>query len=290
MKNKLFIALQYAFPHYLVSSLMHALTRVRAAWFKKRFIAWFIRHFQVDMSEASEPDPTRYETFNAFFTRALRADARPLEKQKQGLICPVDGTVSQAGIIHQSELLQAKGKSFNLTALLGDEQRAKKFEGGHYSTIYLSPRDYHRIHFPLSARLQSMIHIPGRLFSVNPVTTDHIDGLFAKNERVCAFFNTEAGPMAMVLVGAIFVSSIETVWHGVVTPPRHNRMRVWHYHAKDPQLNYRQGDELGRFNMGSTVILLFGKGRVSWSNLLQAEQPVQLGQAIGTYNDGLPIP
>lgn len=283
--DRLFVWLQHLLPQHFLSALMHAITRIRTPWFKNAFISTFIRLFKVNMDEAVEPDATRYETFNAFFTRALRDDARPIKAADHGLICPVDGTVSQAGIIQDSELFQAKGKSFNLTALLGDEARAAKFEGGHFTTIYLSPRDYHRIHFPIGARLTDMVHIPGQLFSVNPVTTSHIDGLFAKNERVCAFFDTDAGPMAMILVGAIFVSSIETVWQGVVTPPRHNQLRVWHYTDRETPLQFNQGDELGRFNMGSTIILLFGKDQVQWADNLIADQSVQLGQTIGTIQN-----
>lgn len=281
--DKLFIAIQYVLPQYLLSALMHGLTRIRLRAFKNVFIRTFIWLFRVDMNDAEQPDPLQFEHFNAFFTRALKPDARPIDPLAHGIICPVDGTVSQAGVIQGDKVFQAKGKSYNLNTLLGSEDAASAFIGGHFTTIYLSPRDYHRIHFPLSAQLKQMVHIPGQLFSVNPVTTQNIDGLFAQNERVCALFDTDAGPMAMILVGAIFVSSIETVWHGVVTPPRYSQIRDWQYDPKAAGHQFQKGDELGRFNMGSTIIMLFGKNRINWTENLMAERKVRLGQLIGRF-------
>ncbi|ORU89588.1 MAG: phosphatidylserine decarboxylase [Cycloclasticus sp. symbiont of Poecilosclerida sp. M] len=277
--DKLFIILQQLLPQHGLSALMHKLARIEAPWFKNFVINSFVKSFRVNMSEALEPDPEAYESFNAFFTRVLRDDARPLEKGRTTLACPVDGTVSQAGVISNSELFQAKGKSFNLSALLGSEQHDAQFEGGHYTTIYLSPKDYHRIHFPIGGTLTSMIHVPGDLYSVNPTTVGAVDELFARNERVVAFFDTPAGPMAMVIVGAIFVSSIETVWHGEVTPPRHNQIRRWE--MTDKKLKFKKNEEMARFNMGSTIVLLFGKDKVKWAKKLIPGESVQRGQVIG---------
>tara|TARA_R110002096_G_scaffold268308_13_gene462083 strand:+ start:146 stop:997 length:852 start_codon:yes stop_codon:yes gene_type:complete len=279
MKDKLFIALQHLLPQHALSALMHKLARCKTPWFKNFVIKQFIQFFDVNMSEATEPDPQAYESFNAFFTRSLRDDARKLERAKATLACPVDGTISQIGAIENSQLFQAKGKHFNLAALLGSETMASEFEDGSFTTIYLSPKDYHRIHFPVRGTLKKMVHVPGDLFSVNPTTVNAIDELFARNERVVAFFDTPAGPMAMVMVGAIFVSSIETVWHGEVTPPRHNQIRSWNYN--DKTLTYKKNDEMARFNMGSTIVLLYGKDKIAWAEELAAGQAVQRGQVLG---------
>ncbi|MFT6624628.1 MAG: phosphatidylserine decarboxylase [Cycloclasticus sp.] len=279
MKEKLFIALQYLLPQHALSALMHKLARCKTEWFKNFVIERFIQFFDVNMSEASESDPRAYECFNTFFTRELKHDTRTLERGRTTLACPVDGTISQIGRIENGQLFQAKGKHFNLAALLGSESMLADYENGYFSTIYLSPKDYHRIHFPIGGVLKKMVHVPGDLFSVNPTTVDAIDELFARNERVIAFFDTPAGPMAMVMVGAIFVSSIETVWHGEVTPPRHNQIRSWNY--SDGRLKFKKNDEMARFNMGSTVVLLYGKDKIAWAEDLAAGHPVQLGQVIG---------
>lgn len=261
---------------------MHKLARCKTPWVKQFIINTVIKQFGVNMSEAAQPDPEAYESFNAFFTRQLREDARPLEHDDTTIACPVDGTISQMGSIENGELFQAKGKSFNLSALLGNDSLSSEFEDGQFTTVYLSPKDYHRIHFPVDGTLKKMVHVPGELFSVNQTTVEAIDELFARNERVIASFDTPAGPMAMVMVGAIFVSSIETVWYGEVTPPRHNQIRQWQY--SDNKQQYKKNDEMARFNMGSTIVMLYGKDKVTWAENLAAGDAVQYGQVIAKIN------
>ncbi|MEE4291680.1 MAG: archaetidylserine decarboxylase [Cycloclasticus sp.] len=282
MMAKLFIILQHILPQHSLSALMHKLARCKTPWVKNAIIKVIIKQFDVNMSEAAEPNPEAYESFNAFFTRELREDARPLEHEHTTVACPVDGEISQIGSVEKGEIFQAKGKSFNLSALLGNDELTSEFEDGQFTTIYLSPKDYHRIHFPVDGTLKKMVHVPGELFSVNKTTVASIDELFARNERVIAFFDTPAGPMAMVMVGAIFVSSIETVWYGEVTPPRHNQIRRWTYN--DDTLSYKKNDEMARFNMGSTIVLLHGKDKVAWADELTAGDAVQHGQVIGKIN------
>jgi phosphatidylserine decarboxylase len=273
----------YLLPPRLLTRLVYRLTRVRTPWFKDFLIRRFIAWFQVNMSEAAEPDPRRYADFNQFFTRALRTGARPLADGGHVLCCPVDGAVSQAGLLADDSLLQAKGRTFSLTRLLGGEEaRALPFRGGCFVTLYLSPRDYHRIHMPLRGHLQEMVHIPGKLFSVAPLTTRVVPHLFARNERVVALFVTAAGPMAMVLVGAINVASIETVWAGAITPPLGKTRRYWHYPDTEPAaLTLDRGAEMGRFNMGSTVIVLFARDAVRWDPAIQPGAGVRMGQPLG---------
>jgi len=271
---------QYLMPGHLLSLGMLALTRIKQPAFKNRFIDWFAERFDIDMSQAAEPDLHAYPDFNSFFTRALRPGVRPLADGENRAACPVDGTVSQAGTIQDGRIFQAKGHDYSLTELLGGaEHSAEPFMGGQFSTIYLSPQDYHRIHMPLDGRLRSMTHVPGRLFSVSPATTRAIPRLFARNERVVALFDTDFGPMAVVLVGAVFVAGIETVWAGLVTPPAGRVVRTWHYEGEQA-VELKKGEELGRFNMGSTVIVLFGPEAVQWSQGLEPETTVLMGQEI----------
>ncbi len=274
---------QYLLPHHLLSRMVGRLARCRIPWIKNLLIDGFRRLYRVDLSLAVESDPHAYPDFNAFFTRALRPDARPLPSAETAVVSPVDGRISQAGVMTDGCLLQAKGKVYSLTQLLGSTELADRFQGGHYATIYLSPRDYHRIHMPLSGRLREMVHIPGRLFSVSPATARVIPDLFARNERVVCLFETDAGPMAMVLVGAIFVASIETVWAGVITPPRGRAVTRREYREDAPELE--RGAEMGRFNMGSTVILLFGRDQVEWSPACQPDAVVRMGQQIGVCRE-----
>lgn len=232
------------------------------------------------MSEAIEQDINAFKSFNHFFTRELNPDVRPLTLEQNAIASPADGVVSQAGNITSGKIFQAKGKSYTATDLLGGSvERAEPFNDGLFTTIYLSPKDYHRMHMPLTGTLREMVHIPGRLFSVNTATTNSVPGLFTRNERVVAIFDTDAGPMALVLVGAIFVSSIETVWHGVVTPPSISTVQSWQYQENAPTLKI--GEEMGRFNMGSTIIVLFGKDKARWDNGLATEKAVKLGEQIG---------
>ncbi|MCG7897405.1 MAG: archaetidylserine decarboxylase [Candidatus Thiodiazotropha weberae] len=278
----LFVALQYLLPHHFLSALMHKLTRVELKPVKDMIIRSIVDWYNVNLQEAMESDPSRYRSFNDFFTRALRPDARPVTQLAHEIASPADGTLSQAGDIESGYLFQAKGHDYALFELLGgDQEMTSLFEEGHFATIYLSPRDYHRLHMPLAGKLRKMVHVPGRLFSVNETTCRKVPRLFARNERVICLFDTEAGPMAMILVGAIFVSSIETVWAGTVTPTR-LRVSSWDYNQQQQpdSVDLEKGEEMGRFNMGSTVILLFGKDAVEWSETFTPGSPVKMGRAI----------
>jgi phosphatidylserine decarboxylase len=271
---------QYILPHHDLSRMMSKLTHCENKVWKNLFIKQVIRHYQVNMDEALEQDINVFKSFNDFFTRELKPGVRSLTTERNAIACPADGAVSQAGTITEGEIFQAKGKSFTATDLLGGSaERAEPFNNGVFTTIYLSPKDYHRLHMPLTGTLREMVHIPGRLFSVNTATTNSVPGLFARNERVTAIFDTDAGPMALVLVGAIFVSSIETVWHGVVTPPSITSVQSWQYQDNAPTLKI--GEEMGRFNMGSTIIVLFGKDKAEWDNEFTADKVVKLGEKIG---------
>ncbi len=271
---------QYILPHHALSKLMSKLTHCENKTWKNLFIRQIIKHYGVNMDEALEPDINAFKSFNHFFTRELNPDVRPLATERNAIASPADGAVSQAGNITNGKIFQAKGKSFTATDLLGgDAERAEPFNNGVFTTIYLSPKDYHRLHMPLTGTLREMVHIPGRLFSVNTATTNSVPGLFARNERVAAIFDTDAGPMALILVGAIFVSSIETVWHGVVTPPSITSVRRWLYQENAPVLKI--GEEMGRFNMGSTIIVLFAKDKAQWNTDFTADKIVKLGEHIG---------
>jgi phosphatidylserine decarboxylase len=260
---------------------MHTITRSEIRWWKSLFTRWFVKQFNVDMSLAKEPNLDSYPSFNSFFTRALHESARPIVADENLLACPVDGAVSQLGTINDGRIFQAKGRDYTLLELLGnDNEKAQQFADGSFATLYLSPRDYHRIHLPIGGTLKAMSHIPGRLFSVSPATARAVPRLFARNERVVAYFDTDIGPLAMVLVGAIFVASIETVWAGEVTPPAGNKIRHWEYDGQEPAHQFRKGEEIGRFNMGSTVIVLTGKDAIQWLDTLHATDAVQMGQAI----------
>ena len=279
--KKIFTVLpQYVLPHHALSGLMSKLTHCENTLWKNLFIKLIVRLYGVDMSEAKFQNLDHYPSFNQFFTRELKEGVRPITTENNSIACPADGAVSQAGPIIDGGIFQAKGHSYSALELLGgDAERAKAFENGSFTTIYLSPKDYHRLHMPLTGTLKEMVHIPGRLFSVNASTVDNVPNLFARNERVACIFDTEAGPMALILVGAIFVSSVETVWHGVVTPPTINTARTWKYQDNAPTLE--KGTEMGRFNMGSTIIVLFGKDKTSWIDELTAGKPVKLGESIG---------
>jgi phosphatidylserine decarboxylase len=238
-------------------------------------IRWFVGKYGVNMAEAANPDIASYASFNEFFTRALKPGARPLAAAD--LVCPVDGAISQFGAINGDRIFQAKGHDYTTTALVGgDQQLAAQFEGGSFATIYLSPRDYHRIHMPAAGRLLRMIYVPGGLFSVNPATARGVPGLFARNERVVCVFEGEQGPFVLVLVGATIVGSMATVWHGVVNPPRTKDIREWRYDGEPVQL--RQGDEMGRFLLGSTVVMLFPKGPFRFNPAWAPGAPVVLGE------------
>lgn len=271
---------QHCLPQHALSRLMHKICRCRIPWLKNQMISTIIRQYKVDMSEAVQPDINHYEHFNAFFTRKIKAAARPVAIGSDVIVSPVDGCLSQLGPINAGRIVQAKGHDYSTLELLGgDEELAAKFEGGQFATIYLSPRDYHRIHMPLSGKLMRMRYLPGKLFSVNPLTVRGVPRLFARNERVVTIFQTDFGPVALILVGAIFVGSMETVWHeGEITPPYTKGILDWHYAKSNIRLN--KGEEMGRFNMGSTVVLLLPKAAPEWAEQWKAEMKIKLGEAL----------
>ena len=280
--DKIFILFQNIVPQHLLSRCAGFLARLRhPEWLKNCFIQQFIRHYGVDMSEASEPDHTRYTCFNDFFTRPLREDARPLADAD--ILCPADGAVSQLGDIANGLLFQAKGRFFSAEDLLGgDAQRAAQFQGGQFATIYLSPKDYHRVHMPVAGRLTGTCYIPGQLFSVNGTTAENVDRLFSRNERLVCYFETASGPMAMVLVGAMVVAGIETVWSGQVAPPPKTPVSTDYMNLPEP-VELAKGDEMGRFMLGSTVILLFPEGTMSFDQRYLAGAPTRMGEPLGSY-------
>ena len=278
LKARLFVQSQRLLPTHALSLLIHHLAQVRTPRVKNALIRSFLRFYPVDLQEALWEDPERYEHFNAFFTRPLKPGARPLDPDPTALLSPADGTISQFGTIEQGQIIQAKGMHYSAADLLGDAALAAPFDGGGFCTIYLAPHNYHRVHMPATGMLRSWNYVPGRLFSVNATTAGLMPRLFARNERVCAIFDTVCGPMAIVLVGALLVGGIETVWSGPITPPHGGEARQYEP-AGTVQLN--RGDELGRFNMGSTVILLTAPGRIGWAETLAPQRPLRMGEALG---------
>lgn len=281
-RDKLLTSLQYIVPQHLLSRLVGWLAETRIEAIKNAFISNFARHYQVNMSEAVQEDPLAYENFNAFFTRALKDDARPIDAATDSIVCPADGAVSQLGDINGDAVFQAKGHYYSLNELLGgDTERAKPFLNGKFATIYLSPKDYHRVHMPFTGTLREMIHVPGDLFSVNTRTAENVPRLFARNERVVAIFDTEIGPMAVVLVGAMIVASIETVWAGIVAPAR-RQVRVTRYGSdSSAPIVLEKGAELGRFRLGSTAIVCFGPGAAAWETAFRDGSPTRMGERLG---------
>jgi phosphatidylserine decarboxylase len=277
MRGRFFVWLQYLLPQHSLSRLVLAATRVRTAWFKNWTIRAFLKLYRVDMSEAAENDPYRYASFNEFFTRALKDGARPIAGDEAAIVSPVDGCVSEAGTIDRDRLVQAKGRHYRLTELLAAQPWASRFEGGSFATIYLAPFNYHRVHMPLRGVLEETVYVPGRLFSVNAATARHVPGLFARNERILTLFDSAAGQFALVLVGALNVGSMATVWAGDITPAARRVVTQ----VPGPPTTLEKGAELGRFNMGSTVILLFEANRVRWHPQVQAGRAVRLGQSLG---------
>ena len=278
MFDRLAVLPQYLLPKKLVTQLAGRFASAELGGVTQAAISRFVAHYGVDMSEAAEPDITRYASFNDFFTRALRAGARPLADADY--VCPVDGAISQFGAIERDQIFQAKGHHYSTCALLaGDAALAAEFENGQFATIYLSPKDYHRIHMPCAGRLQRMVYVPGDLFSVNPTTARAVPGLFARNERVVSLFDTARGPFVLVLVGATIVGSMATVWHGVVNPPRPGEIKRWDYADKPVEL--AKGAEMGRFLLGSTVVLLWPKGTLKFNPDWTPGGAVRMGQMMG---------
>lgn len=282
----LFITLQKLLPHHALSRLVGKLAAARTPWLKNLLIRRFTRAFGVDLSEAVCESPDDYACFNDFFTRPLKPGARPLAASELAVLCPADGVISAIGSIDDDTLVQAKGRTYTVTALLGgDPSRSAQFRNGTFTTVYLSPKDYHRVHSPLAGTLREMIYVPGALWSVNQTTADNIDELFAVNERAVCIIDTEYGPMAVVLVGAMIVAAIETVWAGRVAPAE-GGLRVYDYRDQTPPILLRKGGELGRFLLGSTAIVLFGPGMVEWTLDLQNGPGVRMGQALGRLLGG----
>ena len=278
MSDRLAVLPQYLLPKQALTALAGKFASARAGGLTTSVIRWFVGRYGVNMAEAANPDIASYASFNEFFTRPLKEGARPLAVAD--FICPVDGAISQFGAIERDQIFQAKGHSYSTTALVGgDAALAARFENGSFATLYLSPKDYHRIHMPCAGRLLRMIHVPGALFSVNPVTARGVPGLFARNERVVCVFEGEPGPFVMVLVGATIVGSMATVWHGLVNPPRPGLLREWRY--EDQGLRYAQGEEMGRFLLGSTVVMLFPGSTLNFNPDWAPARPIRLGEAMG---------
>ena len=279
MSDRLAVLPQYLLPKQALTALAGQIAGARGGRLTTRLIEWFVRRYGVNMSEAANPDLGSYASFNDFFTRALQEGARPLASAD--LICPVDGAISQVGAIKGNQIFQAKGHHYSSTALVGgDASLAERFDDGSFATLYLSPKDYHRIHMPCDGRLSRMIHVPGELFSVNPTTARGVPGLFARNERVVCVFESARGPFVLALVGATIVGSMATVWHGVVNPPRGILVREWLY--DDQPVVLQQGQEMGRFLLGSTVVLLFPKGPLQFNPAWSSGRAIRLGEAMAS--------
>ena len=280
MSDRLRVLPQYLLPKRALTAYAGWRASRQSGARTTKLIRWFVAKYGVDMSEAAQPDLASYSSFNDFFTRALRPGVRPLAQAD--LVCPVDGAISQFGAIRRDQILQAKGHDYSTTALVGgDAALAAQFEDGHFATLYLSPKDYHRIHMPCDGRLLRMIHVPGDLFSVNPVTARGVPGLFARNERVVCVFESARGPFVLTLVGATIVGSMATVWHGVVNPPRSARLREWRY--DDRSIALQQGEEMGRFLLGSTVVMLFPAGPLQFDPAWAPARSIHLGEAMANY-------
>ncbi|WP_159670028.1 archaetidylserine decarboxylase [Andreprevotia sp. IGB-42] len=277
MSDRAFVLLQYLIPKGALTRFAGFVAGNDWGAITQWIIRRFVRKYAVDMNEAAQPDVRHYRTFNAFFTRALRDDARPIADAQ--LVSPVDGAISQFGRINGGQIFQAKGHLYTATALVGgDAALAQQFQDGQFATIYLSPRDYHRIHMPCDGTLKRMIYVPGELFSVNPATARGVPGLFARNERVVCVFDSAAGPFVLVLVGATIVGSMETVWHGVINPPRGGSVREWRY--DDAPVTLRKGEEMGRFLLGSTVVMLFPGQQRQFNPAWEPARSVRLGEAM----------
>ena len=283
MSERVAVAAQYLLPKQALTALAGAAARLQGGSVTTSVIRWFIERYGVNMAEAAQPDPAAYASFNDFFTRSLKGGARPLASAD--LLCPVDGAISQLGGIEGDQIFQAKGHQYSTTALVGgDTALAAHFHGGHFATLYLSPKDYHRIHMPQAGRLLRMIHVPGDLFSVNPATARGVPGLFARNERVVCVFDGDHGPWVLVLVGATIVGSMATVWHGVVNPPRPGTVRDWRY--AEERIELAQGAEMGRFLLGSTVVMLFPRGPLQFNPSWQPGGAIRMGQPMASRTPG----
>jgi len=272
-----FVWLQHMLPQHALSRLILRATRVRTPWIKNTLVRGFLKLYAIDMAEAAQSDPYSFGSFNEFFTRALKPGVRSIAADPNAIACPVDGTISQAGTIEGERLLQAKGRTYTLTELLAAQPWARDFEGGSFATIYLAPFNYHRVHMPVHGQLKDTVYVPGRLFSVNAATAAQVPKLFARNERVLTLFDTAFGRIALIMVGALNVGSMATVWAGDITPAARRTITRLPLH----DVSLEKGAEMGRFNMGSTVILLFQRNRARWNADLTAGAIVKLGQSLG---------
>ncbi|BFM18244.1 hypothetical protein R50073_44270 [Maricurvus nonylphenolicus] len=285
MNEKLFTTLQYLIPQHALSRAAGWLAETRIPWIKNPFTQWFVKRYNVNMEEALETDPCAYDCFNDFFTRALKPGARPIDENSDTIVCPADGAISQLGDIEYGRIFQAKGQDYSLTELVGgDAKLAEPFMGGKFATVYLSPKDYHRVHMPFKGTLKTMVHVPGDLFSVNEATANQVPRLFSRNERAVAIFDTELGPMGVVLVGAMIVASIETVWAGQVAPIKRT-IKTTEYGQQEP-IVLDKGGEMGRFKLGSTAIVLFGPDVMEWDDEYQATTPTVMGERMGKVSKG----
>lgn len=285
MSDRLAVLPQYLIPKQALTILAGKLATAEAGRLTTGVIRWFVGRYGVNMTEAANPDIAGYKSFNDFFTRPLKEDARPLADAD--FLCPVDGAISQFGPIARDQIFQAKGHSYSTTALVGgDRDLAAQFENGSFATLYLSPRDYHRIHMPCDGKLTRMIHVPGALFSVNPTTARGVPGLFARNERVVCVFDSAFGPFVLALVGATIVGSMATVWHGMVNPPRPGVVREWRYDENTP-VDLKKGEEMGRFLLGSTVVMLFPKDTLAFNPDWAPAGAIRMGEAMGTAAHGI---
>ena len=279
MSDRLAVLPQYLMPKMALTRMAGSIARAQGGNLTQTLIDKFVERYQVNMAEAANPDTASYKSFNEFFTRPLKAGARPLAHADY--LCPVDGAISQFGAIEKDQIFQAKGHHYSTQALVGgDAALAAQFDNGHFATLYLSPRDYHRIHMPCDGRLLRMIHVPGELFSVNPTTARGVPGLFARNERVVCVFEGKNGPFVLTLVGATIVGSMATVWHGIVNPPRPGELRDWSY--TDKNIRLKKGEEMGRFLLGSTVVMLFPAKTLQFNPDWTPTRPIRMGEAMGS--------
>ncbi len=282
--ERFFLLCQYLIPHYLISKLFNYFSRSQIPLLKNWMISRFIKLYGIDLKEAKLEDPLAYSSFNMFFTRALKNTARPIFGDDTCIVSPADGVISQFGQIHADRIFQAKNHPYSLTELLGgNSERAKPFLKGTFLTIYISPKDYHRVHMPFGGKLQEMVHIPGRLFPVNPIISKNVQNLFSRNKRVVCFFHTKHGPMALILIGAMIVSSIETVWSNSVVPDKDSIYSICYENQRAIYLG--KGEEMGRFRMGSTVIAIFGSSmNITWLDTLSIDQSIHMGNALAVFS------
>ncbi|WP_413113833.1 archaetidylserine decarboxylase [Thaumasiovibrio sp. DFM-14] len=289
MIDKLKITFQYLLPKHAITRLAGKVAAWKGGNITTSIIKGFIRQYNIDMTEAADADPAAYPTFNQFFVREMKSGARPIDDNSNSLCFPADACVSQFGPIANDQLIQAKGHTYNVCELVGGNKTlAAQFTDGHFATLYLSPRDYHRVHMPCDATLRQMVYVPGDLFSVNQLTAEHVPNLFARNERVVCLFDTEHGPMIQILVGATIVGSIETVWAGTVTPPTGSMIRRWDYPQDGSDaIHLKKGEEMGRFKLGSTVINLFPKDMMQFESSMAVNSVTRMGQTYGHFNSNL---